>query len=315
MTREEWGIVWHDWLRGVSLIVLCALLAVVYFLRLFSEPVFGLLLCVVAVLVTAVLAVLNCMSSSSVLPVRLSGAAVILAGGVLLVVAGAQVLFPGQPTVEAQLSFLQPQARLAIPESAGQGCYLTVRGRPGASPSGQDSEVHATVRLSTAAGADSFSVNLFRSRPGSSRGGGSSRGPSISAREADMWFLGALPAGEGGLELASLRPEDALPLTVGLHVPLLPPQTLAWALWALVLASLILAIPMLRQGRFPAAVPYCLALAVANQLIARGLPPDRPVLPLVGILLGGIFGGALAGYGATKVIEKWAAAPAPRPKR
>jgi len=303
LRREELQIIWQEWLRGVSLLALCALLAAIYFAGLVGEATFGMILCVTAVVVTAAVVVIHCMSSMSALPFRLAGSAVVVLGGILFLAGAAQVLYPGQPAAVAQVSFLRPQARLSVPEGAQQGCFLSVRGRPGASPTGQDSEVHATIHMKTASAAESFVVSLFKNRQKAAAGGRSSRGPSVSAREADMWYLGAVVPGDAELELTALRPEQALPLTLALHVPLLPPRSMALVIWGIVLVSLVLAVPALRQGHFPAVVPFSLSLAVVNELVLRGLPPDRPALPLVGILLGGIFGGALVGYGATRLAR------------
>ncbi|MBM4352999.1 MAG: hypothetical protein FJ109_04270 [Deltaproteobacteria bacterium] len=315
MRREEWQVVWQDWLRGVTLIGLCAALAGLYFSGLLSEPVFGMFLCLVATVVAGFFVVSNCMSSTSALPTRVLGTGATVAGGIVFLAGAMQVLFPGQPAAQAQLSFLHPQARITVPEGAQRGCFLSVRGHPGASPSGQDSEVHATIHMRGASGSESFSVELFRRRQASSGGGRGRGGPSISAREADMWYLGSPAAGDAELELSGVKPETALPLTLALHVPMLPPRGMAFVLWGIVLVTLILAVPMLRQASFPAAVPFTLALAVVNELVLRGLPPDRPALPLVGILVGGIFGGALAGYGATRLVAKLSQAePMPRPR-
>jgi hypothetical protein len=302
MTRIEWEEMWHDWLRGVSLIALCAVLAGIYFLKLFSEPVFGMVLSVTAVGLSLTAVILNCASSTVHLVVRVSGAAVAVACAAGFLVQSAQVLFPGQPEAQVQLSHLQPQGTLEVPGSAGLGSFLVVRGRPGASPSGQDSHVKGSIRLDVGDTGRQVPVALFRGSPGG--GGGNSKGPSISAREADMWYMGNLPSGTARVELRDLRPEDALPLTVSLHVPMISPSRVEFALWGLVGLALILSIPLLRKGRFPAVVPFSAAIGVVGELVLNGLPPDRPVLPLVGMLLGGILGGALAGYLATRLLGR-----------
>jgi len=300
MTREEFAHIWHDWLRGITLIAAAAALVGLYFLHLFSDPVYGGIL--VTVLLTAGCAVTAGFCLSGLMPriVRIAGPPVALAGACLLFAGIFQVLFPDDPYTSTTLSGSQRDGPLEIPTTGLETSYLKIRGRPGASPSGDDSEVKAEIEFRGREFNRLVRVEMYGDR-GTAPGKG--KGVALGRRDSQLILLDGLPEGKLDLHLSLLKPETALPLEISLHRPVIPPGLLYLCLWVVVAASLVLGLLTARAGQFPFIVPYAVVLLVVLHFAHRGISPEQPLLPLLGIVLGGGIAACAAGYGLGKLMQ------------
>lgn len=310
MTWGEFQIIWHDWLRGVSAIALLVVLVALYFLEVFSQPVYTMVLLCAAAGAGLAFIVATCVTS--VLPVwlRVAGAAVALVAGGLAIAGAVGLLFPGPDLVTARVSNAAPATVLEIPVGfVGTQGYLTVRGHPGASPGGEDEEITGTLRIGADASSLALPVRLVKKR-GAKSGGG--KGPAISRRGSDSWQV-PLDTPRLDVTLSDLKPRSALPLEISITVPRLALSIVSRVLWALALVALVLAFLTARRGAFPIVLPFCVVVATVFHLLSRGLSPTEPLLPALGILLGGGIAGAAVAYLAAKVLERLLGPGVPHP--
>jgi hypothetical protein len=305
VTFDEFKILWHDWLRGVSLVVLIAVLAVLYVLKVMPEPAFALLVTALALAIGIGMVGLRCLVQPAPLFVRAASLLLAVAGAAVVVLTLAQQIYPGDPVARAAISHLQPHAVLPIPAAANLEAYLMVKGNPGASPSGTDRQVIADLRLRIGESLQTIRADLFSSKGGQQ---GSAKGLSLSRKDSDLFLLSGTSYGELTADLTSLRPDTALPFQLALFVPPCPPSLLRLAALGLFGLSLLLAIFLVRGGAFPLVMPLLAAFAVAQLFFARGVSPTQPALPAVGMIVGAAVLGSTAGWLAAWALHKTAAA-------
>jgi len=130
-----------------------------------------------------------------------------------------------------------PSGTLVVPTEGLGECYLHIKGRPGASPTGKDNEIKAEVVLEGGGHKARARVRLFKNKKSS----GNRKGPSLGRRDGDLFRMPPFPAGPVAVRLSRLEPEAALPLQVSLHWPELPPDLLTTALAAVLLLAVVLA--------------------------------------------------------------------------
>jgi hypothetical protein len=307
MTRDELEIIWHDWLRGVLVIGMAVVMVVVYLTGLLPAPVFATVMVCVFCAATMVLAASSCIGSLCPAGVRAASTLVSLVASASLVLTAWQVHFPAPAPGEIVLSPVQPDGTLTVPESAGNELYVVIRGNPGSSPSGNDSEVAASVTLAGAVTAGPLSVTLLHHRSGGQ--GGQSKGLSISRRTADVFRVAASGAGQATVHLDRMRPENAMPLHVSLHAARVSPTLLTALSGLTLLVSLVLAFFSWKRSVFPGAVPLAAVLLTVQFFVARGYCPTEPVLPLLGILTLTTIPAALVGWILSKAVERMAGPP------
>jgi len=279
MTRDEFEIIWHDWLRGVVLIALVVAMAGLYLTKLLPLPVFATVLGVVYVLAGFVLIGRSCIAAQCGALVRSLSVGVALFGSAGMLLTLWQVHFPSPPFAQGTLSHVAPDLVLEVPQEALAEALLVVRGHPGASPSGAD----ATVDADLVTPAAKLHVSLFHNRSGRQSSGGRG-GLSLSLRTAEMFRFDGVAPGPFALHLASLKPEMAMPLQVSLHSPPVAMNVLTWVCAGALVAALLLSVFISRNGVFPGVVPMT-AMMLAIQVVAsKGYSPAEPILPLLGIL-------------------------------
>lgn len=298
MTRAEFDMIWHDWLRGVSLIGLVGLLVALHFLKLFSPQDFAMLVVLVGLLGGTAMAGSVCLSGLAPLPVRILAPLVALVAAGLFAQGTRQVIYLAEPYAQATISGTAPKATLEVPTDGLEESYLQVRGRPGASPSGKDNEVTARLALRGPGWERSLRFELFKNKTAKGQKGSASLG----LRDADAALLTGLQVGVTEITLTELKPEVALPLELSLHWPLVPPSVLRSGLMAMAVMALLLAGFSARRNQFPFPLPFTLVLVLAYWFIAQGIPPRQPLLTLLGIGIGSAIAGSGVGYGAGKLL-------------
>jgi hypothetical protein len=305
MKLGEFQIIWQDWLRGVTLMALVILLATLYFLKVFSQPVYTMLLLCSAAGGGLLFVIATCVTAVLPLWLRISGTVIALGAGGLAIAAASQLLFPGAPIAAGAVSNASPETVLDLPPVyQGTQGYLTIRGYPGASPSGDDEEVTATVKVTVGGPTLELPVKLVKKRSGGK--GSGKKGPGISRRGTDSWEL-QLASTQVNVLLTNLRPRSALPFDITVTVPPLSMPLVTYLLWALAIAALLVAVFTARNGSFPVVLPFATVAATVFQLLSHGISPTEPLLPGLGILLGGGIAGAAAGYLPAKILEKFLA--------
>ncbi len=298
MTRTEFDMIWHDWLQGVSLLGLLALLVALHFLKVFSPPDYALLVVLVALVGGAAMAGSVCLSGLAPLPVRILAPMVVLVAAGLFAQGTRQVIYLAPPYAQATLSGSAPKVTLEVPTDGLEESYLQVLGRPGASPSGKDNEVVAHLALKGPGPARSLRMEFFKNKTAKGQKGSTSLG----LRDADTALLTGLQTGVWEVTLTELKPEVALPMELSLHWPLVPPSLLSAGLIAMALLALLLAFFSARRNQFPFPLPFTLVLVLAYWFISQGIPPRQPLLTLLGIGIGSAIAGSGVGYGAGKLL-------------
>jgi hypothetical protein len=301
MTREEFAIIWHDWLRGVSLIALVLLLVALHFLHLFEPSTFALIVVSVFLVGGFGMAASVCLSGIPPLPVRLLAPLAAVAGAVLAFIAVRQAVLPEEPYATATISGIEPVATLTVPTDGLEESYLVVRGRPGANPTGRDKTVKARLHLAGDGLRKTLSLELFTNKE--TGGNQGKKGPALGLRDADAFLLEGLKPGTLEVRMADLEPETALPMQLSLHWPLLPPSLLRHGLYGVLALAFLLALAMARRNHFPFILPYAMVLVVTVHFVVQGIPPRQPLLPLLGIVIGGGIGGSGVGYGLGKLLQ------------
>lgn len=300
MTREEFALIWHDWLRGVSLIGVVLLLVAVHFAHIFSPENYALLVVGVALTGGLTLAGSVCLSGLAPLPVRIAAPLVALVTASLAFVGTWQAVHLGDPYASATLSSVEPSTTLAVPTDGLGESYLAIKGRPGASPSGKDKEVDLWLGLKGAGVAREWSLEFFKNKTAKGQRGSTSLG----MRDADSLLLKGLVPGELTVKIAELKPETALPFEVSLHWPLVPPGLIRVVLLGAVVLAFFMAFLSARKNQFPFLLPFTLVLAAAYWFIGQGIPFRQPLLPLLGIVIGSGIAGSGLGYAVAKVMQK-----------
>lgn len=302
MKWGEFQIIWHDWLRGVTLMALVVLLVTLYFLKVFPQPVYTMILLCTAAGGGLLFVTATCLAAVLPLWLRIGGIVLALGSGALAIAAASHLLFPGAPMSAGTVSNASPEAVLDLPPVyQGTQGYLTIRGYPGASPSGDDEEVTATVKVTAGGPTLELPVKLVKKRSGGK--GSGKKGPGISRRGTDSWEL-QLASSQVNILLTNLKPRSALPFDIMVTVPPLSMPLVSYLLWALAIAALVVAIFTARNGYFPVVLPFTTVAATVFQLLSLGISPTEPLLPGLGILLGGGIAGATAGYLPAKLLEK-----------
>lgn len=291
---------WDDWLKGITAMVAAGCLVGLYFLHWLSDPAYAMLLAGLLAGGGALATAIVSLTPPSPRLVQLTGPVVAFAAGAIALAGAHQVLFPEEPYSTATLSGTQRTGTLVVPTSGIEGAYLKVKGRPGASPSGRDSVVELDLQITGKALERRLSFELYKNKSGSSQGG--KKGVPLGRRDSQLVWLDGLSEGAIGLELVHLKPEAALPVEISLHWPAWPPGLLATALWVLLGLAAAVSVVAARARRFPFVLPYSLVLVTVNHFIASGLSPDQPLLPLLGIVLGGGIVASAAGYGLGKLL-------------
>lgn len=301
MTREEWALAWHDWLRGVLLVGFLALLAGLYFLKWIPAGVFPLVMGAASLLVVLGFVLEHCMCS--LVPAWMRGATLVLVlgAGAGLVAAIYVETTPGFMVTQGKLSPSHPTLEGYVP--AGGDLLVDARAMPGLLSKGVDGQVTAKVKVAYRSSPDAKETEVrqrwvFATVPegGSSKKGGGSAVTSTQLHLEDVM--------EGGfaVHLESLEPPQARPLELSASVAMFPAWTLRAGLALLALLSLLIAPLYTRRSAFPAFVPGTLVLAVSGMAVGFGLPPDSPAPKLLGILVASAFGGALVGYLLAKAV-------------
>ena len=293
MTRGEFSLIWHDWLRGVSLIGALLLLVAIHFLHLFSAPDYALLVVCVALLGGLGMAASVCLSSLSPLPVRVIAPLVATAGALLGFVGVFQTVYLPEPYATTTLSTTAPASTLVVPTDGLAESYLRVQGRPGASPSGKDKEVTVHLSISGLGIERKLSLEFFKSKTTS----GAKGNTSLGLRDADTVLLEGLQPGVLEVAITELKPETALPMEMSLHWPLLPPSMIRMALFGVLAMAFLLSLFVARRNQFPMLLPYALVLVTTYWFVGQGIPPRQPLLPLLGIILGSGIASSGVGYG------------------
>jgi len=301
MNLTEFEHIWHDWLRGIALIALLIVLVVLYFSRLLSEPAYACLLTVVLLLAGAVAVVGTGFERRISLWAHLVTLMVVAPGGLLLFVTLHQQLYPPRPYAEATISRIQATATLVVPTTGLDDSYLTLYGRPGASPTGKDREVSVLLELCGEDLDHSVDVTLFSNK---GPAGGKSKGLSLGRKESDQFLLAGVAEGPLEVRVLEWKPEGTLPLRLALFRPLFPPPLVQWALHLLALLSLVLAVFVARRGSLPTVLPYAMVVDGVNLLVARGISPTQPLLPLLGIAIGVGLVGSAAGYLLARLLQR-----------
>lgn len=301
MDLNEFEHIWDDWLKGVSLGILVVALVALYFLDAFTQPVYSMLLVGVFLAGGLVVVAVSCLSG--LLPAwgGVPGLLVALAAAGCSFFSIHQVVFPAEPITSLRVSGLDREGVLEVPSEASGDAYLRVDGRPGADPAGSDEEVDATVSLIGSGFSSSVGVKLFKKRGG---GGKGSKGPKISRKGSDLFLLSGLPEGRLAVKLEKVKPEKALPLTFSLLHPAIPPRVFSIALWGLLGLALFFSFFIAVRGHFPAVLPFTLVAVVWHTIVSRGVSPTEPLLPLLGILVGGGIAACAGGYTVGKVMQK-----------
>ena len=299
MTREEFSLIWHDWLRGVTLICALLVLVAIHFLHIFSPPDYAILVVSIALLVGLVMAASVCFSRLA--PVLVRAVAPLLATvGALVGFAGVfQTIYLPEPYATATVSTTSPTTTLVVPTDGLGESYLRVTNRPGASPSGKDKNVEVRLDLSGPGVKRSLKLEFFKNK--TAKGGKGST--SLGLRNADALLLEGLEPGGLQVTIGELKPETALPMELSLHWPMVPPSLLRLALYVVLALALLLSPFIARRGEFPFILPFAIVLAVTYWFIGQGIPPRQPLLPLLGIILGGGIAGSGVGYGLAKGMQ------------
>ncbi len=299
MTREELALIWHDWLRGVTLICALLLLVAVYFFHIFSPPGYAMLVVCIALLVGLGMASSICLSSLAPLIVRVFAPLVATAGALLGFAGVFQAIYLPEPYATATVSTTSPSTTLVVPTDGLDESYLRVKGRPGASPSGKDKEGEVRLGLSGPGIKESLKLEFFKNK--TAKGGKGST--ALGLRDANVVLLEGLQPGVVAVTISELKPETALPLELSLHWPMLPPSLLRLALYIVLAIALLLSPFVARRNQFPFILPYAIVLASTYWFIGQGIPPRQPLLPLLGIILGGGIAGSGLGYGLAKGLQ------------
>ena len=299
MTREEFSLIWHDWLRGVTLIGALLLLVAIHFTHIFSPPGYAIFVVGVALLVGLGMAASACLSSLPPLPLRVLAPLVAGAGALLGFTGMFQAVYLPEPYATATVSTTSPTTTLVVPTDGLDESYLKVKGRPGASPSGKDKELEVRLALAGPGIKRSLKIELFKSK--TAKGGKGST--SLGLRDADAVLLEGLQPGVLEITISELKPETALPMELSLHWPMLPPSMLRAGLFAVLALAFALSPFIARRNQFPFILPFAIVLAVTYWFIGQGIPPRQPLLPLLGIVIGGGIAGSGVGYGLAKLMQ------------
>lgn len=301
MTLGELEIIWHDWLRGVSLIGALAVLVVVYFLHIFTDQSYTMLLLCVGLAVGFCMAASVCLAGSPPLAVRLVAPLLAAGAAALGFIAVHQVVYPAEPFAECEVSIVVPSAVCEVPTDGLDPAWLKVKGRPGAGGSGDDSEITGQIVLAAGDFGTTVRPRLYRDKGPT---GGKGKGISVGRKESDLFLVPGLPAGPVTATLTDIKPSAALPLKLSFHLPLLPPNLIELALALAVAVALVLAFFVARTGHFPFILPYTVVLLVISNVAGRGFSPDQPLLPFLGVAIGSTIGGSAAAYVVGKGMQK-----------
>jgi hypothetical protein len=308
MIREEFDMIWHDWLRGVSLIVTLLLLVALYFTGLFTQPGYTRFVIIVMLLGGFGVAGSTCLQSGPPLFVRLAAPVLAAAAAVLAFIGVTQVFFLAEPFASGVLSSVETSTELVVPTDGLDGSYLQVTARPGASPSGKDETIEMVLAIQGQGVTRNEAMEFYKNKKGT---GSKASGLSLGRKDSTSIYLETLPAGPLTVRLSELKPDSTLPFTLSLHWPRLPPALIATGLWALFALALVLAVFMARRNHFPFILPYTLVLAVIHQITMQGISPTQPLLPMLGIIIGAGLASSAAGYAIGKPLQLLLRPPQP----
>ncbi len=302
MTREEWAIAWHDWLRGVSLVGLGAVLAGLYFLKWIPHDVFPLIMGLATLVVVMGFVLEHCLCSLVPAWMRLVTLLLLLASGAGLVTAIFVETTPGMVVTEGKLSPSHPTLEGYVPATGD--VLVNVVATPGVFARGDDGQIAAKVRITFRSALDGSAKEVrekwaFTNHAANQgKKGGGSAVTSVQMHLED--------ASEGGFQvvLESMEPPHAKPLEVKASIATFPAGVLRLVLAALAILALLLAPYYTRRSAFPAFVPGATVLGAAGVGVLTGLPPDSPAPKLLGILVAGAFGGAAVGYLLAKGVQR-----------
>ncbi len=297
--REEFSLIWHDWLRGVTLIGALLLLVAIHFLHIFSPPDYALLVVSIALLVGLGMSASVSFSKLAPVPVRAAVPLVATVGALVGFAGVFQAIHLPEPYAEATVSTTSPTTTLVVPTDGLDESYLRVKTRPGASPSGKDKDVQVRLDLSGPGVKRSLKLEFFKNK--TAKGGKGST--SLGLRNADAVLLEGLEPGVLQVTIGELKPTTALPMELSLHWPMFPPSLLRLALYVVLALAFVLAPFVARRGEFPYVLPFAIVLAASYWFIGQGIPPHQPLLPLLGIILGSGIAGSGVGYGLAKGMQ------------
>ena len=125
---------------------------------------------------------------------------------------------------------------------------------------------------------------------------GKGKGIAISEMTSDLFRVDGVVAGESQVKLDNMKPPKALPLRVTFHKPQFPTALAWWVVAFLLLATIVVSLFTLKGRLFPFILPFSLVMVVVQHLAAQGFSPTEPLLPLLGILMGGGILTSAVGY-------------------
>jgi len=311
MTRDEFETAWHDWMRGVLLVVSVIVLVVIYLLDLFSQTTFSFIMVGFGLVVMAVLVVGNCICS--LLPgwVKMLQLPLLIAAGLFFAAGVSIELIPGPRVAVGEVSTGKNSFGFSFP---GRGDLLVrVFAEPGMHASKDDAIIKARLVLKSV----DFSRNLPCSFGALQKSGGGNATVKLGKTRSKQFTMDDAPAGDYTLVLESLEPAGAMPLKVEIARPWLSPIVPGAGLAVLGIAALLLGLLSAKRAVFPTLIPGIFVLNAAFWMTRRGLPPAEPVLPLLGYLVISGLAGALVGYAVAWLLHRKLkpVAPSAMPKR
>lgn len=301
MTRDEFSVIWHDWLRGVTLVGAIGILVGLYFLKWIPHDVFAVLMGVAAIVGVLGFALEHCVCS--LLPgwMRAVTLALVLCSGAGLLVAIHVGVTPGSTVAEGRLSPTHPVLEGYVP--AGGDVLVNVTGTPGILASKDDTRIQAKLKAVYRNEENPDKDIEERMTWTFAASTETRRGMGTSATSFQAHLENAVP-GKFEVRLEELIPKHATPLEVRASVAQFPSWALRIVLAALVVVALLLAPMSTRKGVFPTYLPGALVLGAAGFATLYGLPPASPEPKLLGFLVASAFGGAVVGYLMGKGVQK-----------
>mgnify|MGYP001328649466 CR=1 FL=1 len=310
MRLEDFEQMWNDWLRGTVLVGIILLLVVLYSLDVLTKPNFALVMTGTLLVVAVAASLQYCLDVP--VPRLLAVVSPIIGGlGAVVVFITIQgVLKPPPPFAEVQVSAADPMATLAVPEEMAGEVYVWVHGTPGALPSGDDRTITAGLDLTQGERHKTFHIELLKGAKNKGKG----KGIAISDMTSELFRMDGLVEGDVQVKLDRLKPPKALPLKITFHKPAFPTSLAWWVVAFLLLATIVVSLFTLKGRLFPFILPFSLVMVVVQHLAAQGFSPTEPLLPLLGILMGGGIltsaVGYLLGKGLSWVTGKMLTVPA-----
>lgn len=294
-TRQELAEAWHDWIRGLLLVLVVAVFAILHLTRAVSPVSLAFSLALVVSVGLWVVLMGYCSGNPAPAWARVLTPVLALVAVVLLLGLARELLFPAPALLQGEMSFSQPELKI-VSDGPPYGAFVNIKGTPGVLPSGKDREITGRLALRQTPYYRLLTFDLARpvSKGPPGRSGGNT--PPKIAATSRSYFVDSLPPGEVQMILSNYRPQEALPVHVSVH-PVRIPMLLFRIALSILLGLSILLVPMFPSASvFPYLVPFLAALAGAGWATTAGLSLEDPVLPFLGMLFGAGIPSAGTGY-------------------